>query len=176
MDKLTRLALGSTWKTILLGPHTNRDLKGEVAIRQVVVTEPAQQLLHQTVPLEQVFDFPLIRVRAGDLFEGPMLLLSAFYAAAEKQGLLICPPSVGPQLRIEYEDQPENEVIFIAMKPILDYEEIPRVFRLEHPQTIRRLDALDTLIGAFQEDIWVFLDNRSGEMTGFADRLGLHSE
>lgn len=47
-------------------------------------------------------------------------------------GLELCPPDVGPQLRLDYADQPEGEHVYIAMKPITASDGEPRIFVVEH--------------------------------------------
>lgn len=44
--------------------------------------------------------------------------LEEIHKRAIKLGFNLCPPEVGPQLRLQYKDQPEDEQLFIAMKPI----------------------------------------------------------
>jgi hypothetical protein len=47
-------------------------------------------------------------------------------------GLELCPPDLGPHLRLEYADQPRGERVYLAMKPITTSDGGPRIFVVEH--------------------------------------------
>jgi hypothetical protein len=47
--------------------------------------------------------------------------LTEIYERAESLGFALCPPEVGPQLRLQYTNQKIGEFLLIAMRPIKDY-------------------------------------------------------
>jgi len=50
------------------------------------------------------------------------------FAGAERLGLQKCPAWIGPQLRKDYQDQPQGEVLFMGMEPITVSGGVLRVF------------------------------------------------
>lgn len=56
-------------------------------------------------------------------------------------GLELCLPEVGPRLRLAYNDQPLDERLYVAMKPIESSDGEPRIFVLEHSAKGLSLDA-----------------------------------
>ncbi len=53
------------------------------------------------------------------------------YARAKELGLDLCPNEVGPQLRLQYKDQPKGEWLLIAMEPIISSGHNLSVWRVE---------------------------------------------
>ncbi len=54
------------------------------------------------------------------------------YKKAQKLGLEICPPEVGPQLRLQYKNQPRDEWLLVAMEFITDSGGDLRGFSVGH--------------------------------------------
>ena len=71
--------------------------------------------------------------------EGPTT--EEIYAAARESGLDLCPAWVGPQLRLDYDDQPDGEILTIAMEPITDDVGEPCVFGVDRSGSERRLSS-----------------------------------
>ncbi|MFA6228216.1 MAG: hypothetical protein WC668_03445 [Patescibacteria group bacterium] len=73
----------------------------------------------------------LIILAVADLgFKGGAKLKD-IYEQAKKLGLEFCPPETGPQLRLQYTDQPLGEWILIGMEPISGSGGDPSVFDVE---------------------------------------------
>lgn len=58
--------------------------------------------------------------------------LEEVYKSAIKLGFDLCPPEAGPQLRLQYKNQPKDEQLFIAMEPITGSDSGVYVFNIEH--------------------------------------------
>ncbi|MFA6552749.1 MAG: hypothetical protein WCT19_04615 [Candidatus Paceibacterota bacterium] len=73
--------------------------------------------------LSQKLEIDLVNVSPEDLGllprgENDPLRNRHIYEKGLELGLELCPAEVGPQLRLQYLDQPEGELLLIAMKPI----------------------------------------------------------
>ena len=82
------------------------------------------------------------------------------YTRANELGLVLCPAEVGPQLRLQYTDQPKGEWLFIGMEPIEVSVHDIRIFDVEHRNNNEQWlssDAGDPGHVWNATDHWVFL-------------------
>ena len=63
-------------------------------------------------------EIDLVVVSNADLGFKEGAYLKDTYKRALELGLVLCPNEVGPQLRLQYTDQPMNEWLLVAMEPI----------------------------------------------------------
>lgn len=124
-----------TWKTIKLGTLKNVD-----AIRQALKAQGysigswADDILGMpafTVSQEET-QLDLVVVTVSELGFKNGATRKDIYDRAFEQGLLLCPSEVGPQLRLQYADQPMGEWMLVAMEPIAASDGGLDVFRVEH--------------------------------------------
>jgi hypothetical protein len=115
------------WKTITIGQY-----KGANAIRAAIDTAPcsvaigdqADEILGRPAfPFSRsTVDIDLVVVAVAELGFGPDgASLRDIYARAGTFGLELCPPEVGPILRLNYLDQPLGEFLHVAMRPVATY-------------------------------------------------------
>jgi hypothetical protein len=76
----------------------------------------------------------LVCLRAGDLLGfKDFPTTGQIFQKAQELGLDLCPPEVGPELRLKYQygqTQTPDEWIYIGMKPIAGSDGNPRMFEL----------------------------------------------
>ena len=65
-------------------------------------------------------EIDLVKVTVAELGFKKGARRDQIYERAKELGLELCPSEVGPQLRLQYQDQPNNEWLLIGMKPIAD--------------------------------------------------------
>jgi hypothetical protein len=115
------------WKTITIGEY-----KGANAIRAAIDAAPcpiaigdqADEILGPPAfPFSHTkLDVDLVVVSVAELGFGPDgASLRYAYARAGTFGLDLCPPEVGPILRLNYLDQPLGEFLYVAMRPVTTY-------------------------------------------------------
>jgi hypothetical protein len=94
--------------------------------------------------LEKAELIDLIRLKVSDLGFSQSATVQDIYMKAAELGLELCPPEVGPQLRLNYSqvfnrEQPINEWFYhIAMKPLSGSDGNPYVFGVNRDDFGRR--------------------------------------
>ena len=83
----------------------------------------------------------LIILSVADLGFKDGAKIEDIYKRAEELGLELCPAQTGPQLRLQYKDQPMDEYCLIGMKPISCSDGDPSVFSVSRGGGGSRLGA-----------------------------------
>jgi hypothetical protein len=109
------------WKTIKLGTYKDADdLLKTMKKKGVLIGEWANDIIHQpafTVSPKKT-NVELVKATVDDLGFKKGAARKDIYKSALKLGLELCPNEVGPQLRLQYKDQPYLEWLLVAMEPI----------------------------------------------------------
>ena len=152
-----------TWKTIKLGTglKTADDFREVLKDNGFKVSGWANDILGKsafTVATEGI-EVDLFKVMVAELgFKKGVRRRNQIYKRARDLGLELCPPEVGPQLRLQYQDQPNGEWILVAMESIVDSDGYPRLFRVGRYDSGRWLSSHWSSPGHFwsADYRWVF--------------------
>lgn len=122
------------WKTIKLGTgiKTAGDFQKALESNGCRVSDWAEDILGNpafTSAAEEI-EVDLVKVTVGELGFKDGARRDQIYDRVRELGLEICPPEVGPQLRLQYKDQPKGEWILVGMEPIADSGDGLLVFRV----------------------------------------------
>ncbi len=133
------------WKTIKLGTElkTVDDFRRQIGNYSCRIGGLANNILGKpafTISDEE-FEVDLVIKSVAELGFPNGATLVQIYDRAISLGLELCPAEVGPQLRLQYLDQPKDEGLRIAMEPIADSVGALGVFRVEYADVGRCLDA-----------------------------------
>lgn len=80
----------------------------------------------------QPTDVDLVIVSIGDIGFKRGATTVNVYKRVQERGLKLCPAEVGPQLRLQYSDQPMGEWLRIGMDPVIAPDGSLRVFGVGH--------------------------------------------
>jgi hypothetical protein len=126
-------AVRKVWKTITLGRFANTfALRNALDAAGCGIGDLAEQILARPAfamnPTE--VDVDLVVVSAAELGTPTETSLVDVYARAQERGLALAPAEVGPQLRLQYLDQPIGEFLHVGMNPINTWSGEPVIFAL----------------------------------------------
>ncbi len=128
------------WKTLKLRTGIDADgyrktIKGKkVGSKKMDIGDYANDILGKpafAVVTEET-ELDLVVVSVAELGFKNGAKLKDIYDRAKEKGLQLCPNQVGPELRLQYEDQPNGEWLVIGMEPITDSDGGLYVFYVEH--------------------------------------------
>ena len=110
------------WRTIKLGTGI-KDANGfcqAIKNAEMSISDWANDIIGKpefTVVAGET-EVDLVKVTVAELGFKNGAQRNQIYDRAKELDLELCPPEVGPQLRLQYKDQPLNEWILIGMEPI----------------------------------------------------------
>lgn len=124
------------WRTIRLGDgKTVADFRNDLRRGNLRLGTWASDIIEKpaftTATEETEVDVDLVRVTVAELGFKKDARRHQIYERAKELGLELCPAEVGPQLRLQYQDQPNREQILIGMEPFIVLDGSPRAFGVE---------------------------------------------
>jgi len=112
----------AVWKTIMLGTFADSfALRNALDAKGCNVGDLAEEVLARPdfIISSTKADVELVAITAAELgFKTDTVTLAAIYARARQLGFRTAEAEVGPQLRLQYFDQPIGESLIIGMEPI----------------------------------------------------------
>ena len=121
----------SVWKTITLGNFTDSfALRNALYTARCGVGDLAEEIIARPafILAPTKTDLDLVAVSAAEIgLTGEFAALGDIYTRAEKLGLSLAPAEVGPELRLQYLNQPIGEFLQVGMKPITTWNGDPGI-------------------------------------------------
>ncbi|MBI3046168.1 MAG: hypothetical protein HYY86_01310 [Candidatus Harrisonbacteria bacterium] len=133
-----------TWKTIKLGTDlkTADDFRHALKVGGYRISDWANDILGKsafTAANQETVE--LVKVSVKELTGKDQAPFQEIIQRAEERGLKKCPVEVGPQLRLQYSDQPYGEWLVVAMEPIAASDGYLRLFSVGHDVSGRWLSS-----------------------------------
>ena len=151
-----------TWKIIKLGTglKTAEEFRRVLRDGEFRLSDWASDILGKPAfkAADEETEVDLVKVTVAELGFKKGARRNQIYERARDLGLELCPPEVGPQLRLQYQDQPNGEWILVAMEPIVDSDGDPRLFDVGRDASGLWLYSCWCAPGRFwdADDQWVF--------------------
>jgi hypothetical protein len=113
-----------TWKRISIGNYRNPNaLRAALDAANMHIGDSADEILGRpgfSFSRTEI-DLDLVILSGADLGFAGHAALADIYRRAVQLGLELCPPEAGPQLRLQYRNQPVGEFLHMAMSPLATY-------------------------------------------------------
>ena len=121
------------WRKTTLGSYKGVDsYRDALDAAKIKIGDAADEILGRPAfpYIRGKMDLELTVVSAAELGVKSETALADFYNRARQLGLVLCPAEVGPQLRLDYRDQPLGESLIIAMEPVNTFSGEPTILSL----------------------------------------------
>jgi hypothetical protein len=109
------------WKTIKIGGKSdsvlNKQIESDLSFKGWGYNYLPE---YTTDSSERSIDLVVVSVADLGYKEDYEVIYNDLVRAAESQGLKLCPAEVGPQLRLQYRNQPKDEWLYVMMDPIME--------------------------------------------------------
>ena len=115
-----------------IGGQTRDQIEGSLSRERMIVSGYTWPLWDSCDFTQSKQSLDLVRVTPKELGFVNFSKMDKIQRKAIGLGLKLCPPEVGPYLRLAYKDQPPYKSLTIAMKPVVDDRGEPIVFVLDH--------------------------------------------
>lgn len=137
-------------QSLEIGGKSSKQLQAELKENKINVYDYAKDMMRSKdfTTLKNPEQIELVRLKVRDLGFKNDATTEEIYRRAEKLGLEVCPAEVGPNLRLQYMDQPTGEYFWIAMKQITDRDGSPSVFELARDAVVCGCTAIGPVRGA----------------------------
>jgi hypothetical protein len=121
------------WRTTTLGSYKGVDsYRDALDAAKMKIGDAADEILGRPTfhYAKEKSEVELALLSAAELGIESESSLAEVYRRATQLGLALCPGEVGPQLRLDYREQPRGESLTIAMEPVKTYDGNPTILSL----------------------------------------------
>ncbi|MFC1756597.1 hypothetical protein ACFLZC_00340 [Patescibacteria group bacterium] len=121
-----------TWKTIKLGTYGSTNAIRKALNHGFRVSNRADDILKKIEVSPVETEIELVVATTKQLTDKDRATTQEVFEGGKSRGWEPCPAEGGPQLRLQYRDQPKGDWLRIAMKPIAGSDGDLDVFLVEH--------------------------------------------
>jgi hypothetical protein len=121
------------WRTTTIGSYKGVDAyRDALDAANIKIGDAANEIMGRPAfpYVTAKTEVELAVVSAAELGVESELPLADVYNRAGQVGLVLCPAEVGPQLRLDYREQPLGESLIVAMEPVNTYSGEPTILSL----------------------------------------------
>ena len=117
-----------------IGGKSGEELITELEASEIKVSDEVKCMMRSAgfVPCKDREKVTLISLTVADLGFSDRTTTDEVFRRAQELGLALCSADTGPCYRLQYTNQPLQEWLFVAMKPIISKSGEPQIFTIQH--------------------------------------------